>query len=124
MQRKVVGGMPRKPKKPCGYQGCNKLVEDTYCDEHRKIMNREYNQLRRDPACNKRYGSEWRRIRDRYIKSHPICEECERVGRLTTASKVHHIKPLSVGGTNDQYNLMALCHSCHMKLHGEIKKDK
>ena len=31
--------------------------------------------------------------------------------------EVHHIKPLSKGGTNEQDNLRTLCRGCHIALH-------
>ena len=34
--------------------------------------------------------------------------------------ELHHIIPLIAGGTNDYYNLIYLCHNCHMKLHHKI----
>lgn len=74
---------------------------------------KRYERYQRDPAVKKRYGRAWKRIRDRYIAAHPLCEQCEKDGRLTPAEEVHHIKPLSQGGTNDYANLMALCTSCH-----------
>jgi 5-methylcytosine-specific restriction endonuclease McrA len=40
-------------------------------------------------------------------------------GRLTPSEEVHHIIPLSEGGTNKQQNLMALCKSCHSTNHAE-----
>lgn len=61
----------------------------------------------------KRYGRQWKKIRDRYIKLHPMCEQCKRDGKLTEAQEVHHIVPLSKGGTHDEENLMALCTNCH-----------
>ena len=92
--------MPYKPKRPCAYPGCGRLAESgQYCAEHQKEMNKHYNRYERDPASNKRYGRAWKRIRDRYIKSHPLCEECEKQGKLTPAEEVHHILPLSRGGT-------------------------
>ncbi len=92
--------MPYKPKRPCAYPGCGRLaVREQYCAEHQKLMDKQYNQYERDPASNKRYGRAWKRIRDRYIKAHPLCEECQKQGKLTPAEEVHHILPLSKGGT-------------------------
>ena len=48
--------------------------------------------------------------------SHPLCEMCEQDGRLTKANEVHHVLPLSQGGTHDESNLMSLCKSCHSKI--------
>ena len=112
--------MPYKPKRPCAYPGCNRLAEKgQYCTEHLKEMNKQYNEFERDPESNKRYGRAWKRIRDRYIKSHPLCEECKQNGNLTPAEEVHHIKPLSKGGGNEGSNLMALCKSCHSRITAE-----
>ena len=105
--------MPRKPKSPCRYPGCPKLTEGRYCTEHQKAVNRHYNKYERDPECNKRYGTLWRKIRNRYITEHPLCGECGKQGRLTPAQEVHHIVPLTDGGGNDFDNLSSLCKSCH-----------
>jgi 5-methylcytosine-specific restriction protein A len=113
--------MPYKPKRPCAYPGCGRLAEsEQYCAEHKKVITKQYNQYERDPTSNKRYGRAWKRIRDRYIKSHPLCEECQKQGKLTPVEEVHHIIPLSKGGTNKYSNLMSLCQSCHTKTHMEL----
>lgn len=108
--------MPRKPLRPCSYPGCPELVEGRYCEEHSKQSYKDYNTYRRDPRSKKRYGSEWKRIRNIFIKEHPLCEECRRNGRVTPAEEVHHILPLGRGGTHDTNNLMALCKSCHSRI--------
>ncbi|MFR3907754.1 MAG: HNH endonuclease, partial [Christensenellales bacterium] len=56
------------------------------------------------------------RIRDRYIAAHPLCEQCKRVGKITPAEEIHHILPLSKGGTHVESNLMALCKRCHSEI--------
>ena len=112
--------MPYKPKRPCAYPGCGRLAErEQYCAEHQKVVDKQYNQYQRDPKSNKRYGRSWKRIRDRYIKLHPLCEECEKQGKLTPAEEVHHVLPLSKGGGNEKSNLMALCKSCHSRITAE-----
>lgn len=111
--------MPRKPKRPCSYPSCPELADGRYCAKHQQIMNRNYNKHQRHPDSNKRYGRSWKRIRDRYIKARPLCEECKREGRLTPAEEVHHIVPLSKGGNNETSNLMALCKSCHSRITAE-----
>ncbi len=112
--------MPYKPKRPCAYPGCGRLADsEQYCAEHKKVVTKRYNKYQRDPASNKRYGRSWKRIRDRYIKAHPLCEECDKSGRIKAAEEVHHILPLSKGGGNETSNLMALCKSCHSKITAE-----
>ncbi|MBD5113581.1 MAG: HNH endonuclease [Ruminococcaceae bacterium] len=110
--------MPRKPKRSCRYPGCSKLTERAYCEEHQRLMNSHYNKFSRGYDSNERYNSAWRKIRTRYIKQHPLCERCLAEGRYTPADLVHHKKPLSDGGTNENSNLMSLCYSCHEIIHG------
>ena len=81
---------------------------------------KRYNKYERDPNINKTYGRAWKRIRDRYAAEHPLCELCLKEGRLTPVEEVHHILPISHGGTHDRSNLMSLCRSCHQKIHLEI----
>ena len=95
------GKVPRKPKRPCSYR-------------------RQYNRYGRPADSNKKYGRAWKRIRDRYAAAHPLCEMCLKEGRLTPVEEVHHIVPLSQGGTHRNDNLMSLCQSCHTKIHLEI----
>ena len=112
--------MPRKPQRPCRYPGCGRLSDGPYCEEHRKAERDEYNRYRRPADSNKKYGRAWKRIRDRYAAAHPLCELCLKEGRLTPVEEVHHIVPLSQGGTHRNDNLMSLCQSCHTKLHHEL----
>lgn len=99
--------MPYRPKRPCSYPGCPKLTDGRYCEEHQKIITAHHNKHKRDPASRQQYGRAWKRICDRYITAHPLCEECWKAGKVTPAEEVHHIKPLSRGGTHAEENLMA-----------------
>lgn len=83
---------------------------------HTKQENRRYERYQRDPATKHRYGRAWQRIRDRYTAAHPFCEECYKRGALTPTEEIHHIKPLSHGGTHAENNLMALCKPCHSRI--------
>lgn len=111
--------MPRKPKRPCSYPGCPNLTEGCFCTRHQKEMDMQYERYARDPIARKRYGRVWKRARNRYIAAHPLCEECRKAGRFTPAAEVHHIKPLSKGGTHEESNLMSLCTSCHSRITAE-----
>lgn len=108
--------MPKRPKTPCRYPGCPELTYGRYCEKHKQETDKHYRKYERDPEINKRYGSAWKKIRARYVASHPLCEQCEKEGRLTPAEEVHHIIPLSGGGTHDEENLMALCKACHSRI--------
>ena len=111
--------MPRKPKRPCSHPGCPKLTDGRFCEEHTKQENRRYEKYDRDPAVRRRYGRVWKRIRDNYVKDHPFCEKCFEKGVLAEVEEVHHIKPLSEGGTHERSNLISLCKSCHGRIHAE-----
>ena len=87
--------MPTKPKRPCSYPGCPKLTDGRFCEEHAKAEAKRYEKYDRDPAVRRRYGRAWKRIRDRYIQEHPLCELCQRD------------------------NLIALCKSCHARIHAQ-----
>ena len=114
------GTVPTKPKRSCRYPGCPDLSNGLYCEKHKKLTDAQYNKYQRDPETRKRYGGEWRKIRGRYIKAHPLCEECLTQGLYTPAQEVHHILPLSHGGGNAAENLMALCKPCHSRITVEM----
>lgn len=111
--------MPTMPWRPCRYPGCRLLADkgEQYCAQHKKQTDREYNHYQRDPESKKRYGRAWKRIRDRHVQEHPLCEECLKQGIYKPAEEVHHIVPLNDGGTHTRSNLVSLCRSCHMKAH-------
>ena len=112
--------MPRKPKRPCSYPSCPNLTDGQYCKEHEAAARRQYNKYERSADVNKKYGRAWKRIRDRYAAAHPLCEMCLKEGRLTPVDEVHHIVPISQGGTHARDNLMSLCRSCHTKIHHDL----
>ena len=91
--------MPRKPKRPCSYPGCPNLTDGRFCEEHAKEEARRYEHYDRDPATKRRYGRAWKRIRDSYAAAHPLCEECLAKGVYTPTEEIHHMLPLSQGGT-------------------------
>ena len=109
--------MPHKPKKPCSYPGCPKLTDGRYCPEHKKLMDKQYNETFRDKEATAFYNSHtWKKKRADFLIEHPFCEECRRQGRLSKATMVDHILPMRFGGLAlDDENLQALCASCHTK---------
>lgn len=111
--------MPRKPKRPCSYPGCPNLTDGRFCEEHAKEEARRYEHYDRDPATKRRYGRAWKRIRNSYAATHPLCEECLAKGFYTPTEEIHHMLPLSQGGTHDRENLKALCKACHARIHAE-----
>lgn len=72
------------------------------------------------PLHRQRKERDWRwyNLARRKRKHTPICERCNK--RVCT--QVHHIKPLSEGGAElDWNNLMSVCDECHMALHNNFK---
>ena len=120
--------MPRKAKRPCRYKGCPALTESEsgYCTEHEKLMRKRYDRKTYDDKYNKygrtaeskrQYSNKWKKTRAAFLALYPLCEMCKRKGIYKAAQEVHHIKPLSQGGSlTDFSNLMALCKSCHSKI--------
>lgn len=72
----------------------------------------------------------WRKLREKYLMFHPLCERCLNNDEMNVATEVHHKKPLSTAETevNLKYlafnydNLMALCANCHHLIHGKKRK--
>jgi len=67
------------------------------------------------PQSHRARGGRWTKVRNLYLKSHPICEDCR--GRV--ADVVHHIVPCVVDPSRmfDFDNLRALCNGCHHQAH-------
>ena len=80
---------------PCSYPGCPRLTDGRFCAEHEKLEAKRYEKYDRDPAAKRRYGRAWKRIRDRYMHAHPLCEKCLKEGRLTEAEQVQSYQAVS-----------------------------
>ncbi len=100
--------MPYQLKRPCGQPGCPNLTNRGYCNNHRRT--------RRGSAAARGYGGRWRKYRLMFLRSRPLCVECEKEGQVTAATDIDHIRP--VRGKNDPLfwepsNLQPLCKSHH-----------
>ena len=51
-----------------------------------------------------------------------LCVYHKRRGFLIKATEVHHIVPLSKGGTNAPANLVSVCEECHAARHHHMKR--
>jgi 5-methylcytosine-specific restriction protein A len=84
-------------------------------------------------AKDKRYiqlinSARWQKLRRDVLTAHPLCQRCEEEGRITSATEVHHIRPVEEAVTMidrqqrayDPSNLRALCNDCHVKTHTEL----
>lgn len=59
---------------------------------------------------NKFYQTtQWRRLRNMFIKEHPLCVECDAIAQV-----VDHIVSIRDGGDALAWdNLQSMCHKCH-----------
>ena len=86
---------------------------------------------------NQKYNSlinswEWQKLRGRKLTAQPLCEECEKHGRIRAATEVHHIVPVESEHdlramktlAYDWCNLMSLCHQCHKDIHDLMAKTR
>ena len=59
----------------------------------------------------------WRQLRAWHIRHNPLCAECARLGLVTPAEVVDHIRGHRDPGWEarffDAANLQSLCHPCH-----------
>jgi len=93
-----------KPRRMCTTPGCpNFAVRGGACAAC--LARREQ---QRGSASERGYGARWRKLRKAFLRAHPFCARCG-----ARATDVDHIVPRSAGGTDDWYNLQALCHACH-----------
>ena len=77
------------------HPGCLILTRDTRCPKHTKQHEQAVAAVdnRRGSASSRGYTSKWRRYALSFLKGHPLCRECEKVGRTTLATVVDHIRP-------------------------------
>lgn len=80
-------------------------------------------ELRRKAYSN----TAWRKLRDLFLRQHPLCERCMANGRTVPAEDIHHKKsPFRNGEIDyslllDEKNLEALCKKCHGEEHGGVE---
>jgi hypothetical protein len=64
------------------------------------------------------YPENWSEIRNNILRrDNYACCNC----RYTKKLHVHHIVPLSRGGTNNETNLITLCERCHIMIHPHMR---
>jgi len=54
------------------------------------------------------------------------CQYCRKTEAYDSSLdlQVHHIKPVSEGGTHDLENLVTLCNKCHWRLHNNFESEE
>ena len=104
--------MPKRPNTPCKHPGCASLIPYglQYCEEHAPMHRKDVKGTK-----EKEYNSRWRVARARFLKAHPLCENCLENERFEKAIVVDHIVPHR-GDRKlfwDESNWQSLCKSCH-----------
>lgn len=67
----------------------------------------------------------WIKLRNCYRMNNPLCEECNRNGKVVHMKIVDHIRPIREGGEPLDYNnLQSLCDSCHNAKSGRERRNK
>ncbi len=101
--------------RPCKYLMCPALTNTNngYCEQHKK----QYNASKKNNNFWASWYSStrWRTARQSFLKSNPLCAECERKGKLTSATVVDH--KIDHKGDLDKFwdvsNWQPLCKQCH-----------
>lgn len=111
--------MTNKSKKYCAAFPCNQVaVNGAYCLAHRAPASPKET----DPFY---LSVRWRRFRAWYMGKHPLCEQCEREGRLIPADMVDHVIEIKDGGAlTSEENAMSLCWKCHALKTAEEKNHR
>lgn len=103
--------MPNRPKYPCQYNGCPALIRSgRYCVDHIPVQ-KKYNRPadNRPSAYQRGYDNNWWEIRKQILIQQSICIRCGQ----KKSDTVHHVPAYIRGTDHRQYQLYALCHSCH-----------
>jgi len=108
----------------CLKSGCNVLIKqgDKYCAAHTNANAKEYERLRKINQARLLtfYKSKaWRKLRASKLATSPICEECEREGKVSQATTVHHIRDVRMYWNErlEFNNLESLCKSHHEQIY-------
>lgn len=99
--------MPHSPPKLCSR--CRK--PNCQCRQER----RQQSDRERGTCDERGYTWRWRKFKDAYLATNPLCCDCSTKGLVRPAQDVHHIKKMADHPElqYEESNLMALCKSCH-----------
>lgn len=104
--------MAQAPLHKCAAPGCRTLVRGvSRCPKHAKEINK------RSTTKNQAFyqSPAWKRLRAAYIAQHPLCAECEAMGRTEPANIIDHVIEMADDPSKalDWNNLRGLCTSHH-----------
>jgi 5-methylcytosine-specific restriction protein A len=110
--------MPVRAKTPCRHGGCSALLDKPgFCDKHRREVFKIQKLTVSDDykERNRFYQRKaWKSVRALQLQLEPLCRQCRKQGKLTAASIVDHVLPITEGGAElDLNNLQSLCKPCH-----------
>lgn len=104
--------MATTPLRKCSSPGCRTLVRDgSRCPAHATNKGTTKNKPGDPFYCS----AAWIKLRDYKRQQNPLCEECERQGRVRAMHAVDHIRPRREWPELElEYdNLQSLCEHCH-----------
>jgi 5-methylcytosine-specific restriction protein A len=102
--------MPYKIGKACAVPGCSGIAtRNAYCEAHQYIHKKIHH-------SEVYYGGEWSKISKSFLQKNPFCELCGAKSQIA-----HHIVEREDGGEDVEENLLAVCNTCHNKLHAKNK---
>lgn len=106
--------MPYRPARQCrnAKRGCPGTTVDPsgYCP----VCKPKY-QWQKKTDYDRITGRKLQTIRNRFLRSNPLCAECLKNGVYTLATIRDHIVSLAEGGQDTEENTQALCIECHNK---------
>ena len=110
--------MPSRSYKPCKYCNVATLNKSRYCDNHEYIpQSREAErkakfEKTRPNATERGYDNRWRKYRAKFIKDHPVCNNCGMPAKVVDHIQAHKGNEHLFWDVN---NHQALCLSCHSR---------
>jgi 5-methylcytosine-specific restriction enzyme A len=110
--------MPQAALKPCANPGCGKKVHfsSRFCPDHQKAFFKRADE-KRESSSKRGYNNTWRKAREVFLRSNPLCKACMLSNLVTAATDVDHVIPHKgdMGLFWDQANWQPLCHACHSR---------
>ena len=103
--------MPKRAKSICRHPACGVLLDSPgYCAKHVRAI-----EAKRENSSQRGYGHKWRKAREGFLRSYPLCVKHEARGQIVLATVVDHIVPHR-GDKElfwDRSNWQPLCKQCH-----------
>lgn len=117
-----MGGYVRK--KICSSPHCPNyaLPNSAYCEEHQKEAPSRDSTSKYKEFYN---SGIWKKLRRKFLISHIYCDECLKQGKYSLSNTVHHSLGFNSMETFlDQSKWVALCSSCHSKIHTKVTNEE